>query len=254
MPAMMWSAPPAEPPAKVTRATSFFTAAARSLASLIGELAGTTMTCVSSVSRAIGVTWLKLSGDLLSRMAPTMTKPLTISVLPSPLLLTNCANPTVPPAPGMLITCALLTSFSAVIACCRERAVWSQPPPGAAGAMSLSSIWAAADVARAVANVAAIAPDHASFTTDIAQPPLNGDLNGLAPTVALFGGAGQRGEKVKSAGEAVVVEIGLLGGRRGASEDGVAMGKTPKTADDVGVQLGPVQEVRIVEQFDQRAA
>jgi hypothetical protein len=28
-----------------------------------------------------------------------------------------------------------------------ERAVWSQPPPGAAGAMSLSSIWAAAPVA-----------------------------------------------------------------------------------------------------------
>ena len=53
---MMWSTPPAEPPANVTLATSFFTASARSLAFLIGELAGTTITCVSSVRRAIGVT------------------------------------------------------------------------------------------------------------------------------------------------------------------------------------------------------
>ena len=105
------------------------------------------MTCVSSVSRAIGVTWSSVTGDLFSRIAPTITKPLTISVLPSPLLLTNCARPTVPPAPGTLITCALFTSFSAVSACCIERAVWSQPPPGAAGAMILSSIWAAAEVA-----------------------------------------------------------------------------------------------------------
>jgi hypothetical protein len=35
----------------------------------------------------------------------------------------------------MLMTCALLTSFSAISACWIERAVWSQPPPGAAGAM-----------------------------------------------------------------------------------------------------------------------
>jgi hypothetical protein len=31
--------------------------------------------------------------------------------------LTNCASPTVPPAPAMLMTCALFTSFSAVSAC-----------------------------------------------------------------------------------------------------------------------------------------
>jgi len=45
----------AEPPAKVTLLTSALIAAARSLAFLIGESAGTTMTSVSSVSRAIGV-------------------------------------------------------------------------------------------------------------------------------------------------------------------------------------------------------
>ena len=75
-----------------------------------------------------------------SGCAPTMTKPLTMSWLPSPLApLTNCARPTVPPAPAMLVTCTLSTSFSAISACCIERAVWSQPPPGAAGAMILSS-------------------------------------------------------------------------------------------------------------------
>ena len=69
-----------------------------------------------------------------------MTKPLTMSWLPSPLApLTNCARPTVPPAPATLMTCTLLTSFSAISACCIERAVWSQPPPGAAGAMIFSS-------------------------------------------------------------------------------------------------------------------
>src|SRR5262245_51312620 len=152
---MMWSMPPAEPPAQVTLDTSFFTASARSLAVLIGELAGTTMTWVSSVSRAIGVTWSRLTGDLLVRMAPTMTKPLTMSWLPSPLApLTNWAMPTVPPAPATLVTCTLRAIFSATSACCIDRAVWSQPPPGAAGAMILSSIWANADGANTATRAA----------------------------------------------------------------------------------------------------
>ena len=109
-----------------------------------------------------------------------MTKPLTISWLPSPLaLLTNCARPTVPPAPGMLITCALLASFSAVSACCIERAVWSQPPPGAAGAMILSSIWAnagvASKVAPAISDAAAKASDrqrHERSSCELSSTPL----------------------------------------------------------------------------------
>ena len=69
-----------------------------------------------------------------------MTKPMTMSWLPSPLaLLTNCAMPTEPPAPGTLVTCTLLAMPDCVRACCIERAVWSQPPPGAAGARILSS-------------------------------------------------------------------------------------------------------------------
>ena len=107
--AAMWSTPPAEPPAQVTLAGSALMAAARSLAVLIGELAGTTMASSSAVSRAIGVTWSRVTGDLLVRIAPTMTKPLTMSWLPSPLaLLTNWAMPMVPPAPGTLVTCTLL--------------------------------------------------------------------------------------------------------------------------------------------------
>ena len=88
------------------------------MAVLIGEFAGTTMICVSSVIFAIGVICDIDTGDLFIRMAPTMTKPLTMSWLPSPFApLTNCARPTVPPAPAMLITCALFTSFSAISAC-----------------------------------------------------------------------------------------------------------------------------------------
>ena len=77
-----------------------------------------------------------------------MTKPFTRSWLGSPLALTNCARPTVPPAPGTFVTCTFLALPEVVRACCMERAVWSQPPPGAAGAMILSSIWAVAPVAR----------------------------------------------------------------------------------------------------------
>ena len=115
---------------------------------MIGDFAGTTMASGSAVSRAIGVVWSRLTGDLLVRMAPTMTKPFTRSWLGSPLALTNCARPTVPPAPGTFVTCTFLALPEAVRACCMERAVWSQPPPGAAGAMILSSIWAVAPVAR----------------------------------------------------------------------------------------------------------
>ena len=41
-------------------------------------------------------------------------------------------------------------------ACCIERAVWSQPPPGAAGAMIFSSIWAKAWLENELANRAAL--------------------------------------------------------------------------------------------------
>src|SRR6476619_5352548 len=66
--------------------------------------------------------------------------------------------PTEPPAPGTLVTWALLAIPDCVRACCIERAVWSQPPPGAAGARILSSIWAAAEVTKPATAATAIAP------------------------------------------------------------------------------------------------
>ena len=95
---------------------------------------GTTTTWYSPVSRAIGVTCDRLTGDLLVMIAPTITMPPIIIALPSPLLeLTNCARPIVPPAPPLLSTVTLGTILSACIAACSARPVWSQPPPGAAG-------------------------------------------------------------------------------------------------------------------------
>ena len=112
----MWSAPPAEPPAQTTLEVSAFTAAARSLIVLCGEFAGTTITSWSAVRRAIGVTASSVTGDLLVSTAPTMVMPITISWLPSPLAwLTNCARPTVPPAPGTLTTWTLLAAPVAVM-------------------------------------------------------------------------------------------------------------------------------------------
>ena len=73
---------------------------------LIGESAGTTISSYSPVSRASGVTLARVTGDLLVRMAPTMTSPPTRIASPFlPLLVTNWARPTVPPAPPMFSTC-----------------------------------------------------------------------------------------------------------------------------------------------------
>jgi hypothetical protein len=56
--------------------------------------------------------------------APTMTKPFTMSWLPSPLApLTNCAMPTLPPAPGTLVTWTPRAMPAAIKACCIARAV-----------------------------------------------------------------------------------------------------------------------------------
>ena len=51
----------------------------------------------------------------------------------------NRANPIVPAAPVTFSTATVRTSPSACSACCSARAVWSQPPPGAAGAVIRSS-------------------------------------------------------------------------------------------------------------------
>jgi hypothetical protein len=48
-------------------------AAASSLASLMGEFAGTTRARYSAVRRAMGVVCSSVTGDLLVRIAPTIT-------------------------------------------------------------------------------------------------------------------------------------------------------------------------------------
>ena len=102
----MWSGPPAEPPAQVTLAGSaLIRASAEFRHRLDGESAGTAIACHSPVSRAIGVTWSSVTGDLLVMIAPTMTYPLAISWVGSPLApFTNWAMPIVPPAPGTFVT------------------------------------------------------------------------------------------------------------------------------------------------------
>src|SRR5687767_15915783 len=130
----MWSVPPAEPPPQDTLPGSALNALTRSAIVLCGELAGTTITSHSLVRRAIGVTWLRLTGDLLRMMPPTITMPPIITAFGSPLAeLTNCARPMVPAAPPLLSNCTPETSLALCIAAARLRPVWSQPPPGLAG-------------------------------------------------------------------------------------------------------------------------
>ena len=65
--------PPAEPPPHETAPGSAFSAATRSSIVLSGLAAGTTMASCSPVSRAIGVTMLRSTGEALVRIAPTIT-------------------------------------------------------------------------------------------------------------------------------------------------------------------------------------
>ncbi len=98
------------------------------------DAAGTATTSDSDVSRAIGVTASSVTADLLVRMAPTITSPITMRLRPSPLARANSASPMVPPAPPLFSSwIAPLTSFSPRSARSMARPVWSQPPPGFAG-------------------------------------------------------------------------------------------------------------------------
>ena len=129
--------PPAEPPATGTLPGSALSAAIMSFSGLEGRLAGTTSASNSPVSRAIGVVWVSLTGLLLAMIAPTITMPPTIRALGRPFhWLMNWGSPTVPPAPPTLVICAPEISFSARSTCSMVRAVWSHPPPGAAGTKS----------------------------------------------------------------------------------------------------------------------
>ena len=86
------------------------------------ESAGTTTTSGSSVSRAIGVVSSIRTAEALVSTAPTMTRPITISVFGS-FSLASWARPTVPPAPPTLVTGAEATRSSCVSTCDSARPV-----------------------------------------------------------------------------------------------------------------------------------
>jgi hypothetical protein len=92
------------------------------------------MTSSSAVSRAIGVTSFSVTLAWLVAMAPTITRPMTMSEL-SLRSLASWARPTVPPAPSTFLTVTDFASLPDSNAAPMARAVPSQPPPGAAGAM-----------------------------------------------------------------------------------------------------------------------
>src|SRR5712691_7796793 len=177
MPSRIWSEPPAEPPATGTLVESALRAEAKSLAVLNGDDAGTTSARNSPVRRAIGVACDSRSALLLAMIEPTITMPATISALPCPFhWLRNCGSPTVPPAPPTLVICTPLTAWVTRRTCSMVRAVWSQPPPGAAGTniFSRSMVWACAAAmdksGKAAAAGTAAAPPRRSRRVSMAFP------------------------------------------------------------------------------------
>src|SRR5262245_56336586 len=109
--------------------------------------------------------------------------------------------------------------------------------------MSLSSIWAAAGAAKAMAAPAATARNRTRLTTDMTQPPAFPRL----PHFRAVAGCGSTGGCRKSAGEAVIVEEGLFLGRGCAPEHRIAVREAPEAPDDIGVQFRPAQEVSVAE-------
>ena len=101
----MWSMPPADPPAQLTRSGSARKSSRRSARVWWGEPAGTATTSYSSRSRASGTASSIETGERLVRMDPSMTCPNTITVWGSPRWrATRSASPMVPPAPPRLTT------------------------------------------------------------------------------------------------------------------------------------------------------
>jgi hypothetical protein len=113
---------------------SFLNCSTTSFIVFSGDSAGSTKTLSSRVMRASGVTCDSDTGDLLVMMPPSITAPIIIIALASPLLaLANCASPMVPAAPPLLSKLTVAAAPASCIALPSARAVVSQPPPGLAG-------------------------------------------------------------------------------------------------------------------------
>ena len=157
MEAQMCSVDPREPPPHFTLAGSFFICSTTSFMVLRGESAGTTNTLYSLVRRAMGVILSMPTWGLPVMMPPTITAPVMIKALASPLAaLTNCARPITPAAPPLFSYCTVSATLASSKALPSSRPVPSQPPPGLAGIIifTLAPAWALKGYAPAAAKAA----------------------------------------------------------------------------------------------------
>src|SRR5262249_10491189 len=160
------------------------------------------------------------------------------------------------------------------------RAVWSHPPPGAAGAMIFISDWAKADVAMtqasaAPANDGMILNDIVSSSTSSVragwlQTALSGTVAGRRGSVPWFSTLSDWIRSVRGlgihtwshflsenrhplfrkmlrelAGKSAGRQKGLLLGRGSAPEHLVTVREAAEAADDIGMMLSPAQVVGV---------
>ena len=141
-PARIWSLPPADPPPQEIDAGRSLNAVSSSCSERYGDAAGTAITWYSPVSLASGVASPRVTGDPFVTMPPSMMRPETSTASPLPRSAPmKRASPIVPAAPGMFSTGADRAMPVCCSTCCITRAVWSHPPPGAAGAITRSWLY-----------------------------------------------------------------------------------------------------------------
>ena len=135
-PTSSWSVEPADPPAQRIEPGSRLKSAINSSKDRYFDFAGTTIPSLSVIIVAIGVVALSGTSEPLVSIAPSITSPVIISWYGSPEDFdTSCESPSVPPAPSTLKTSMPSSSFASREDDWKARAVVSQPPPAAAGAM-----------------------------------------------------------------------------------------------------------------------
>ena len=143
----MWSVPPVEPPPQDTEPGSAFSFATRSPIVLNGESAGTTISSYSPVSRASGVTSSRRDRRLVGQDGAHHDQAADQDRVALALLAGDELGEAdrAAGAGDVLRPARPRRGPLSCSAVCIARAVWSQPPPGLAGAMIsrlLISAWA----------------------------------------------------------------------------------------------------------------
>ena len=134
MAAAMCSVEPCEPPPHSTLSGSFLSCTITSSMVLNGELGGSTKTLYSVVRRISGVPRIRLIGRLEAISPPTITAPITIIWVASPLSLArNGPMPSTPAAPGLFSKVTVAACLASSMAWPSARPVVSKPPPKLAG-------------------------------------------------------------------------------------------------------------------------